>query len=65
MSEGRDMRERGGGKMKKYIDGIYSMLEEMEECLEEGNFGERDDYGYGDRDTMGERRSMRTGRYIR
>lgn len=68
MTEGRDrMRERGGEpmKLKKYIDGIYAMLEEMEECLEdeEGSFGERD--GYGERDYMGERRSARTGRYIR
>lgn len=68
MQEGRDMmHERGGDpkKIKKYIAGIYSMLEELEECLEEdGSYGERDDYGereYG----YGERRSARTGRYIR
>lgn len=70
MQEGRDtMHERGGDatKMKKYIDGIYSMLEEMEECLEEmdTSFGERDDMGMYDREPMRERRSSRTGRYMR
>ncbi len=66
------MRERDPQKMKKYISGIYSMLEELEECLDEmgSSYGERDDYerdGYGDRDYgYGERhRSARTGRYVR
>lgn len=73
------MREKGGmtEKLTKYIDGIYSMLEEMESCIEEmdGDFGERENYDsdrMGDRmgyrmgeGRMGERRSARTGRYIR
>lgn len=74
------MREKGGitEKMAKYIEGIHSMLDEMEECLDEmeGDFGERDEYGsdrmgyrmgdgrMGD-GRIGERRSARTGRYIR
>lgn len=58
------MRERSKSeKLMKYIDGIYSMLEELEECLDgEMSMGERDDEGYS---RMGERRSSRTGRYIR
>lgn len=62
--EGR-MRERSADPMKftKYITGIRSMLDEMEECLEDmdGSFGERDDYEHD----YGERRSARTGRYMR
>ncbi len=57
------MHERGGDpkKLKKYIAGIYSMLEELEECCEEmcDSYGERDDYDFG------ERRSHRSGRYMR
>lgn len=73
IQEGREsMRERGGDpmKMKKYISGIRSMLQEMEECLDEmgGSYGERGDYGdrgdysergdyrYGERGDMMERR---------
>lgn len=62
------MRERGKSeKLMKYIEGIYAMLEELEECIEEETtFGERDDRDYGRMgDRMGERRSARTGRYIR
>lgn len=80
IQEGRDrMYERGADpmKIKQYISGMRAMLDEMEESVEEmcESLEERGGYGYGERadygergymgEPMRERRSARTGRFVR